>query len=114
MTTDAEGAQCVQHDEPDDEADEGGDEGVEQPPDETAQRLLPPGIERLAALAETLSTYAECDLNVARTAERLEVHANTIHYRLRRVQELTGRDPRRFARLACAPWHPRYGPQTHH
>lgn len=27
------------------------------------------------------------------------VHANTVHYRLRRVQELTGRDPRRFADL---------------
>ena len=67
--------------------------------DETAQRLLPPGMERLAALGETLTAYAECDLNVARTAERLEVHANTIHYRLRRVHELTGRDPRRFADL---------------
>ena len=38
VTTDAECAQGVQHDEPDDEADEGGDEGVEQPPDEAAQR----------------------------------------------------------------------------
>jgi sugar diacid utilization regulator len=27
------------------------------------------------------------------------VHANTVHYRLRRVRELTGRDPRRFAEL---------------
>ncbi len=67
--------------------------------DETAQRLLPPGMERVAPLADTLHAYAECDLNVARTAERLEVHANTVHYRLRRVHELTGRDPRRFADL---------------
>jgi PucR C-terminal helix-turn-helix domain/GGDEF-like domain len=67
--------------------------------DETAQRLLPPGIERLDGLAETLHTYADCDLNVARTAERLGVHANTVHYRLRRTHELTGRDPRHFADL---------------
>ena len=45
------------------------------------------------------SAYADCDLNVARAAELLNVHANTVHYRLRRVQELTGRDPRRFAEL---------------
>jgi DNA-binding PucR family transcriptional regulator len=67
--------------------------------DETAQRLLPRGLERLASLAETLTAYAECDLNVARTAEYLHVHPNTIHYRLRRVLELTGRDPRRFSDL---------------
>jgi DNA-binding PucR family transcriptional regulator len=34
---------------------------------------------------------------VAQTAQRLAVHPNTVHYRLRRVQEFTGRDPRRFA-----------------
>ncbi len=67
--------------------------------DETAQRLAPRGLEQLAPLAETLEAYAECDLNVARTAEYLSVHPNTVHYRLRRVQELTGRDPRRFVDL---------------
>jgi len=67
--------------------------------DDTAQRLLPRGIELLAPLAETLNAYADCDLNVARTAEHLGVHPNTIHYRLRRVLELTGRDPRRFSDL---------------
>jgi hypothetical protein len=67
--------------------------------DETARRLVPRGIERIAPLADTLEAYAGCDLNVERTAEHLGVHANTIHYRLRRVHELTGRDPRRFADL---------------
>ena len=69
--------------------------------DDTAQRLIPRGADSLAggALAQTLRAYAECDLNVARTAGRLGVHANTVHYRLRRVRELTGRDPRRFAEL---------------
>jgi sugar diacid utilization regulator len=74
--------------------------------DETAQRLIPEGAAALlahdkgGALAATLRTYASCDLNVRRTAERLIVHPNTVHHRLRRIHELTGRDPRRFAELA--------------
>jgi sugar diacid utilization regulator len=75
--------------------------------DDTAQRLIPDGAAALVradergegALSRTLHAYAECDLNVARTAEYLDVHANTVHYRLRRVRELTGRDPRHFADL---------------
>jgi hypothetical protein len=72
--------------------------------DAAAARLVPAGAHRLAAadgaLAATLRAYADCDLNVARTAQRLGVHANTVHYRLRRVEELTDRDPRRFGALA--------------
>jgi sugar diacid utilization regulator len=71
--------------------------------DAAAARLVPAGAQRLAAegtLAATLRAYADSDLNVARTAERLTVHPNTVHYRLRRVREITGRDPRRFGQLA--------------
>jgi DNA-binding PucR family transcriptional regulator len=50
-------------------------------------------------LAATLRAYADCDMNVARAAERLVVHPNTVHYRLRRAAETTGRDPRRFGEL---------------
>ncbi|WP_157592603.1 PucR family transcriptional regulator [Solirubrobacter soli] len=67
--------------------------------DDTAHRLLPRGLDQLGNLAETLHAYAAADLNVARTAAALGVHPNTVHYRLTRVQELTGRDPRRFAEL---------------
>jgi DNA-binding PucR family transcriptional regulator len=75
--------------------------------DETARRLVSPGIDTLlredrrqtGALSSTLRAYADCDLNVRRTASRLIVHPNTVHHRLRRVQALTGRDPRRFADL---------------
>jgi hypothetical protein len=75
--------------------------------DETARKLIPRGTAALlradaraaGGLSATLRAYAECDLNVARAAERLAVHPNTVHYRLRRVQELSGRDPRRFAEL---------------
>jgi sugar diacid utilization regulator len=77
--------------------------------DDTARRLVPAGARRLleadshqaGALAATLRAYAESDLNVARTAERLTVHPNTVHYRLGRIATLTGRDPRRFGDLTA-------------
>jgi PucR family transcriptional regulator, purine catabolism regulatory protein len=72
--------------------------------DAAAAPLVPAGARRLAtadgALAATLRAYADCDLNVARTAQRLTVHPNTVRYRLRRIHEITGRDPRRFGALA--------------
>jgi hypothetical protein len=66
--------------------------------DDTARRLGPGGLDGLdAPLRETLLAYADCDLNVGATARRLGVHPNTVHYRLRRLERLTGRDVRRFA-----------------
>lgn len=65
--------------------------------DETARGLRPAGLEKLdAPQRETLLAYAACDLNVGATARRLHLHPNTVHYRLRRVEELTGRDVRHF------------------
>jgi sugar diacid utilization regulator len=51
------------------------------------------------ALMETLRTYLDSDLDVARTAEALYVHPNTVRYRLRRISELTGLDTQRFSGL---------------
>jgi DNA-binding PucR family transcriptional regulator len=76
--------------------------------DDTAERLVPQGARRLleadggnaGPLTATLRAYAACDLNVARTAESLTVHPNTVHYRLSRIATATGRDPRRFDDLA--------------
>ena len=51
------------------------------------------------AISATLLAYLDCDLNVKRAAEQLVVHPNTVRYRLRRIAELTGTDPRRFADL---------------
>jgi DNA-binding PucR family transcriptional regulator len=45
---------------------------------------------RRADLLETLRTFVACDLDRRRAAERLHVHPNTLDYRLRRVEELTG------------------------
>lgn len=48
---------------------------------------------RKGSLLETLRAYCETTYNVTRAAERLHVHPNTVVYRLRRIRELTGRDP---------------------
>lgn len=51
---------------------------------------------REAAMSDTVMAYVDCDLDVARAARLLGVHPNTVRYRLRRVGEVTGRDPSRF------------------
>jgi sugar diacid utilization regulator len=63
--------------------------------DRTAERVAPEACRLLLAadrgeLVGTLHAYTEADLNVARAAERLFVHPNTVHYRLRRIEEITG------------------------
>lgn len=45
---------------------------------------------RRADLLKTLDTFIECDFDRRRAAGRLQVHPNTLDYRLRRVEELTG------------------------
>jgi DNA-binding PucR family transcriptional regulator len=39
-------------------------------------------------------------MNIARAARQLHVHPNTVRYRLARIAEATGQDPRTFAGLA--------------
>jgi hypothetical protein len=41
-------------------------------------------------LLETLTTFLDCQLDRRKAAERLHVHPNTLDYRLRRAEELTG------------------------
>jgi DNA-binding PucR family transcriptional regulator len=53
------------------------------------------GARRGADLLATLETFLELDLDRRKAASRLHVHANTLDYRLRRVEELTGLDLRR-------------------
>jgi DNA-binding PucR family transcriptional regulator len=48
---------------------------------------------RNAALLPTLHAYFDSGFNVTRSAQALCVHPNTVVYRLRRIRELTGRDP---------------------
>ena len=50
---------------------------------------------RSADLVQTLSVYVDASLDRRLAAERLHVHPNTLDYRLRQVQELTGLDVHR-------------------
>ncbi len=49
-----------------------------------------------AELVPTLEAFFACDGNLQRTAERLFLHRNSLAYRLRRIQEITGMDLRRW------------------
>ncbi len=53
-------------------------------------------------LLGTLRAYVEHDLALSPTADALTVHKNTVVYRLRRVEELTGLDLRRAVDVARA------------
>ena len=48
---------------------------------------------RSAELIRTLRAYFDSGYNLTRAAAALSVHPNTVVYRLRRVRELSGRDP---------------------
>jgi sugar diacid utilization regulator len=52
-----------------------------------------------AAAVETIRTFSDANLNVAKTAERMHVHPNTVRYRLRQIATKTGHDPRTFTGL---------------
>ncbi len=68
--------------------------------DPTAQRIAPDWATHLEPdLVATLRMFAAMDLNATRTAPALNVHPNTVRYRLDRIQQVTGRDPRRFLNL---------------
>jgi sugar diacid utilization regulator len=43
-------------------------------------------------LAATLRAYADCDMNVLRTAKHLDVHPNTIYARMQKIGDVTGLD----------------------
>ncbi|MFD4182141.1 PucR family transcriptional regulator [Rhodococcus sp. NPDC058514] len=46
-----------------------------------------------SALTDTLETYLDCGAAVETCARKLFVHPNTVRYRLKRISEITGRDP---------------------
>ena len=87
------------------------------PPEVTAAfhaRLLAPlaahDRDNGVSLLGTLAVFLDHDGSWARTAESLHVHVNTVHYRIRRIEDLTGRNLARLqdrldlrAALLCAP-----------
>jgi len=67
---------------------------------EDAARLVPDSTHRVLAdrtMRDTLEAFFAADLNVAEAAAALALHPNSVRYRLRRIADLTGRDPRRLA-----------------
>ncbi|MFG1689419.1 PucR family transcriptional regulator [Nonomuraea sp. NPDC049269] len=61
-----------------------------------ADRLLAPLLDydgrHQSELVRTLSTFLDCAGSWNACAERMHVHVNTVRYRIRRVEDLTGRD----------------------
>jgi sugar diacid utilization regulator len=47
----------------------------------------------------TIESFVKADLNVVNAAKALHVHPNTLRYRLKRIEERTGRDPRKVPDL---------------
>ncbi|MEZ0066354.1 hypothetical protein ABIA32_002364 [Streptacidiphilus sp. MAP12-20] len=61
-------------------------------------------------LTNTLAVFLQLDASWARTARALHIHVNTVHYRIQRIEELTGRSLSRLedrldlrTALLCAP-----------
>src|SRR3954451_1782561 len=55
--------------------------------------------EERAAAVETIRAFSDADLNVAKAAEHMHVHPNTVRYRLQQIAAKTGHDPRTFTGL---------------
>jgi hypothetical protein len=74
---------------------------------DTARRLVDPALRDFLAddrarggvLRDTVQALAAADLQLAAAAARLRVHPNTASYRVSRIEERTGRNPRRVADL---------------
>lgn len=75
--------------------------------DDTARRLVDARLRafldddraRGGVLTATIRAFADADLNLRVAAERLQVHPTTAQYRLHRIEERTGRNPRRIRDL---------------
>jgi hypothetical protein len=61
--------------------------------DGTLRPLLDYDAERQSELVPTLRAYMASGFNLTKSAELLSVHPNTVVYRLKRIKELSGRDP---------------------
>jgi sugar diacid utilization regulator len=76
--------------------------------DGTALRMIPPAARRLLEsdhpadrlLVETAVAYGRADMSVRAAADALDVHPNTVTYRLHKLGQALARDPTRFSDLA--------------
>jgi transposase-like protein len=64
---------------------------------EWARHFSPADDEQARELSRTIRAFADSNFNVKQTARRLGVHANTVYFRLNRINKLTGIDPRTYS-----------------
>ncbi|MFC4619229.1 CdaR family transcriptional regulator [Camelliibacillus cellulosilyticus] len=66
---------------------------IQEIPPRTRQAFLKNSVGDLEAeLLETIRAYLDADCSVSRAAHRLHLHVNTLHYRLKKIKEITGLD----------------------
>lgn len=56
-------------------------------------------LEDTADLLETLRVFINQDGSISNTSEQLNIHRNTLQYRLKRIKTITGKDPRNILEL---------------
>ncbi|MNB83239.1 Carbohydrate diacid regulator [compost metagenome] len=56
-------------------------------------------LEDTTDLLETLRSFINHNCSVSQTSEALNIHRNTLQYRLKRIESLTGKDPRNLLQL---------------
>jgi DNA-binding PucR family transcriptional regulator len=74
---------------------------------EDVRRALPAWLDEFLAvdrrsrgkLSDTLRAYADCDMNVLRTAKSLGIHPNTIYARMKRINDAAGMNPSSYHAL---------------
>ena len=52
--------------------------------------------EAVTEMTDFLNVYFGCDCSIAETSQKLYIHKNTVQYKLKKIAELTGFDPRRM------------------
>lgn len=56
-------------------------------------------LEDTAEMLETLRSFINNNCSVSRTSEALNIHRNTLQYRFKRIEAITGKDPRNLFQL---------------
>ena len=82
---------------------------------ETREQFLKRTIENLLSspeLMHTLRLFIDYNQSYKQTAQQLHIHINTLHYRLKKIEEYTGLDPKQFKDLNILYFSPLLDNQT--
>ncbi|MBP3040481.1 helix-turn-helix domain-containing protein [Bacillaceae bacterium Marseille-Q3522] len=67
--------------------------------EEKTEETMMEGLNRKTELLMTLKSYIANNCNTSVTARQLNIHRNTLQYRLEKIREVTGKDPRKILEL---------------